>query len=166
MNFMKRMLTAFCLFFVLASSAQVTKDDINLVQAMYGKDKRDLMQEYMTFKDTAKATAFWKMYDSYEAERKKLGQGFIAILQDYGTHYATLNDAKADALITRMAANNQAFENLYKKYYGQMKPVVGALKASQFLQLEGYLRSVVKTNILSQIPFIGEIDRTKVNNLK
>jgi len=42
-----------------------------------------------------------------------------------------------------------------------MKPAVGALKASQFFQLEGYLRSAIKTTILDDIPFIGEIDRTK-----
>jgi hypothetical protein len=42
-----------------------------------------------------------------------------------------------------------------------MKPVVGALKASQFIQLESYLRSVIKTSILDEIPFIGEIDKTR-----
>jgi hypothetical protein len=55
-----------------------------------------------------------------------------------------------------------AFENLYSKYYKKMKPVVGALKASQFLQLEAYLRSAVKISVLNQIPFIGEIDRSKL----
>lgn len=162
---MKKMLTALFVLFVVSASAQMTKDDINLIQAIYGKDKRDLMQAYMTFNDSAKAKAFWKIYDNYETERKALGRSYIAIMQDYANNYSTLNDAKADGLVTRMSANNLGFENLYKKYYTQLKPAVGALKASQFLQLEGYLRSVVKVNILSQIPFVGEIDRTKVNNL-
>lgn len=162
---MKRMLTAMFVLFVVSASAQLTKDDINLIQAIYGKDKRDLMQAYMSFKDSSKAKAFWKIYDSYEVERKALGQSYLGIMQDYANNYATLNDAKADGLVTRMSANNVGFENLYKKYYMQLKPAVGALKASQFLQLESYLRSVVKVNILNQIPFIGEIDRTKINNL-
>ena len=63
-----------------------------------------------------------------------------------------------------MSANNIAYENLYSKYYKQMKPVVGALKASQFLQLEAYLRNSIKTAILDEIPFIGEIDRSKVKD--
>jgi len=159
---MKKLLTPICLVLFFSASAQLTQDDVNLVQSMYGKDKRDLMQAYMTFKDDASATAFWKLYDSYEAERKKLGQDFIAILQDYATNYETLDDKKADALVTRMSANNIAFENLYAKTYKQMKPVVGALKASQFLQLEGYLRTAIRLVVYDQIPFIGEIDRSKI----
>lgn len=160
---MKKLLTAICFLSILSSSAQqATTDDVNLVQAMFGKDKRDLMQEYMQFKDTAKANAFWRTYDRYEVERKALGKDFVAILQDYAKHYSTLNDAKADNLVMRSSANNMAFENLYKKYYGKMKPLIGSLKASQWLQLEGYLRGAVKTHILGQIPFIGQIDRSQV----
>jgi hypothetical protein len=159
---MKGLLTAALIFFFISVSAQATKDDINLIQAMYGKDKRDLMQDYMKFKDTATASAFWKLYDQYEAERKKLGQDYIAILQDYADHYQNLDDNKADNLVTRASANNIAFENLYMKYYKLMKPKVGAVKASQFLQLEAYLRNAVKTSVLNHIPFIGEIDRSKM----
>src|SRR5215472_14939353 len=129
---------------------------------MYGKSKRDLMEAYMKFKDTASGNAFWRLYDGYEAERKKLGQDYIAILQDYANNYDKLTDAKADALTNRAVANNIAFENLYSKYYKRMKPVVGALKASQFFQLEAYLRSAVKVRILDEVPFIGEIDRSKL----
>jgi hypothetical protein len=163
---MKRMLTVLSLLFVISASAQMTKDDVNLIQAIYGKDKRDLMESYMKFTDTAKANFFWKTYDSYETERKALGQQYLAIIQDYANNYSTLNDTKADGLITRSSANNTAYESLYKKYYAKLKPVVGALKASQFLQLEAYLRSEVKVNILNQIPFIGEIDRTKMEKPK
>jgi hypothetical protein len=163
---MKKMLTLVSVLFFLSASAQVTQDDVNLVQAMYGKDKRDLMDAYMKFSDTAKANKFWRIYDKYEAERKKLGQQYFAIIQDYADNYEKLTDAKADQLVMRMSANNLGFENLYKKYYAQLKPAVGSLKASQFLQLENYLRSAVKINIMDHIPFIGEIDRTKLPTTK
>lgn len=158
---MKKLLTPVCIFLFFSACAQLTNDDVNLVQAMYGKDKRDLMQQYLKFNDSTTANAFWKLYDNYESERKKLGQEFISILQDYTKNYETLDDKKADELVTRSLANNIAYENLYGKYYKKMKPVIGALKASQFFQLEGYLRSTIKTAVLDEIPFIGEIDRTK-----
>jgi len=66
---MKKLLTPalliffFAAFAQLSASAQVTQDDINLVQAMYGKNKRDLMKEYLKFKDSASAKAFWGLYD-------------------------------------------------------------------------------------------------------
>jgi hypothetical protein len=151
----------FAVFAQLSASAQMTKDDINLVQAMYGKDKRDLMREYLKFKDSASAHAFWGLYDKYEAERKKLGQTYIGIMNDYAKNYEKLDDTKANDLVTRASANNVAYENLYAKYYRQMLPVVGARTAAQFFQLEGYLRSVIRVRAMDQIPFIGEIDRSK-----
>src|SRR6516162_2508334 len=100
---MKKMLSLASILFFFSASAQMTQDDVNLVQAMYGKSKRDLMEAYMTFSDTGKANKFWKMYDSYEAERKKLGQQYLGIIQDYAKNYSTLNDAKADQLVARMS---------------------------------------------------------------
>lgn len=158
---MKKLLTPICIFLFLSASAQLTTDDVNLIQAMYGKEKRDLVQEYMGFTDSAAAGSFWKLYDGYEAERKKLAQDFIGILKDYANNYESLDDKKADELITKASVNNIAYENLYVKYYKKIKPVVGALKASQFIQLEAYFRSAIKTAILDEIPFIGEIDRIK-----
>lgn len=163
---MKKVLTAVFLLVFFSASAQLTKDDVNLIQSIYGKDKRDLMQAYMQFKDTATAKSFWKIYDAYEADRKKLGQDFIAILEDYANNYENLDDKKADNLVSRTSKNNIDYENLYVKYYKQMKPVVGALKASQFFQLEAYLRSVIKTSILDEIPFIDELDRSRIDEMK
>jgi len=158
---MKKLLTPIFLLLFSSAFAQLTQDDVNLIQSMYGKDKRDIMESYLKFKDEKSATAFWKLYDSYEAERKKLGQSYIKILQDYGKNYASLTNAKADELVTRSYNNNIAFENLFLKYYKQMKPVVGALTAGQFIQTEAYFRNAIKGAILDEIPFIGEIDRTK-----
>lgn len=154
-------LTAACFFILFSASAQVTQDDINLVQSMYGMEKRDLVQQYIKFNDSVSATAFWKLYDEYEVDRKKLGQDYIAILTDYANNFATLDDKKADELVSKSSENNIAYEKLYMKYYKKMKAPIGALKASQFFQLEAYLRSAIKTSILDEIPFIGEIDKTK-----
>ena len=158
---MKMLLSATCFFLFFSATAQVTQDDVNLVQSMYGKEKRDLVKEYIQFNDSASAAAFWKIYDDYEADRKKLGQDYITILEDYANNYETLDDKKADELVVKSSDNNIAYEKLYMKYYKKMKKAVGALKASQFIQLEAYLRSAIKTSVLDEIPFIGEIDKTK-----
>ena len=39
---MKKLLTPICMFLFFSVSAQVTKDDVNLIQSMYGKDKQTL----------------------------------------------------------------------------------------------------------------------------
>jgi hypothetical protein len=159
---MKQVLTliGICLFFSAAAQTG-EEDDLSVIQSMYGKEKHDLVQEYMQFNDSASAHAFWKIYNSYETERKKLGEDYLTILQDYVDHYENINDKKADELITKTSANNIAMENLYVKYYKKLKPAIGALKASQFIQLEAYLHTAIKIYILDGIPFIGDIDKSK-----
>jgi len=62
-------------------------------------------------------------------------------------------------LITEVLKLNGEQTKLYQKYYGKMKKVISPLKAAQFIQLEVYLENAVRTQIQSQIPFIGDLDR-------
>ena len=96
--------------------------------------------------------------------KKKLSSDFISILEDYANNYESLDDKKADVLVTKMSANNIAYENLYSKYYKQMKPVVGALKSKPVPATGSLSQNSIKTAILDEIPFIGEIDRSKVKD--
>ncbi|QOG04381.1 hypothetical protein [Flavobacterium sp. MDT1-60] len=137
------------------------KEDVELVQSIYGKSKSDLVKQYMNLSDTQNV-AFAKVYDNYETERKTLGQKKLQLINDYATNYATLTDEKADELAKGTLKNNQDYEKLYSKTYGQAKKAIGAINAAKFIQLEVYLQTVIRNQIQESIPFIGELDKTKV----
>lgn len=137
------------------------KEDVELVQSIYGKSKSDLVRQYMNLSDTQSA-AFTKVYDNYETERKVLGQKKLEIINDYAQNYATLTDEKADELAKGTLKNNQDYEKLYSKTYNQIKKAIGAINAAKFIQLEVYLQTVIRNEIQETIPFIGELDKTKV----
>jgi hypothetical protein len=54
--------------------AQSNKEDVDLIQSIFGKEKKELVQVYMTIPE-AKSAKFWTLYDTYETARKKLGTG-------------------------------------------------------------------------------------------
>ncbi len=137
------------------------KEDVDLVQSIYGKSKSDLVRQYMNLSDT-QAAAFTKVYDKYEVERKTLGQTKLQLINYYAENYATLTDEKADELAKGTLKNNQDYEKLYSKTYGQMKKEIGAINAAKFIQLEVYLQTVIRGEIQDAIPFIGELDKAKV----
>lgn len=154
------------LLFVLAVSstafAQSTmKDDVDIVQSVYGKSKAELVNQYMALTGT-QATDFAKVYEAYEVERKKLGQEKIQLINQYATDYGTLTDANADAISKGVLKNNLAYDKLYSSYYEKAKKAVGALNAAKFIQLEVYLQTEIRSSLQNAIPFIGEIDMTKV----
>jgi hypothetical protein len=158
---MKKIL-AFAIAAIITSGvyAQSNKEDVDMIQAMYGKAKKDLVIEYMKFNDTEK-TAFWPVYDAFENERKTLGRERIAILSDYAQHYSTLDDVKAADLGKRAIDNNIALEKLNQKYFPKFTTAVGALKAAKYMQLELYMQTAVKSELQDQIPFIDELNKTK-----
>ncbi|MDL2142795.1 hypothetical protein QQY79_09720 [Flavobacterium tructae] len=145
-----------------SSYAQSTfKEDVDVVQSIYGKSKGDLVKEYMNLSDS-QAAAFAKVYDSYEADRKGLGQTKFQLINDYAVNYATLTDEKADELAKGTLRNHIGYEKLYSKTYTQAKKVIGAINAAKFIQLEVYLQTIIRAEILETIPFIGELDKSKV----
>lgn len=137
------------------------KEDVEVLQSVYGKSKADLVKQYMNLSDT-QAAAFTKIYDNYEVSRKELGQTKFQLINDYAANYATLTDAKADELAKATLKNHIAYEKLYEKTYNQSKKAIGAINAAKFIQLEVYLQTIIRSEILEAIPFIGELDKTKV----
>lgn len=139
------------------------KEDVEVLQSIYGKSKSDLVKEYMNLSDTQSA-AFTKIYDTYETERQALGQTKFQIINDYATNYATLTDAKADELAKATLKNNLNYEKLYTKTYGHAKKAIGAINAAKFIQLEVYLQTTIREELQNAIPFIGELDKSKVKS--
>lgn len=146
----------------LSSYAQSSfKEDVDVLQSVYGKSKSDLVKQYMNLSDT-QSLAFAKVYDDYETARKTLGQSKFQLINDYASNYATLTDEKADELAKGTLKNHLAYEKLYCKTYSKAKKAIGAINAAKFIQLEIYLQTIIRAETLESIPFIGELDKSKI----
>jgi hypothetical protein len=148
--------------FFLSSYAQSNKEDIDMIQSIYGKEKKAIFADFIMPADDAKKQAFWDLYDAYETERKALAKKRIDILEKYADTYLTLDDKSTDELIISMKNQGKAVEGLIDTYYKKMKKAVGTKQAAQFYQLEGYLLSVTRVYILGNIPFIGELEKSEI----
>jgi len=160
---MKKLLLVVAVAISSVSFAQSgTKEDMDVIQSLYGKQKQELVSAYMKL-EGKQAAAFEKVYNAYETERKTLGRKRMELINDYANNFETLTDAKADQLVKATLKNNIAYENLYAKYFEQSKKAIGTLNAAKFIQLENALQTAVKAETQDAIPFIGEIDKTKKN---
>jgi hypothetical protein len=160
---MKRLilLSAF-LFGALILKAQPTVDEINLIQSAYGMEKRAIVEQYMKLTE-AEASAFWKVYDEYEAKRKDYGKTRVSNIVDYANNYANLTDEKASDLVKKSLENQIAITKLQESTFKKLAKVMAPKRAAQFVQLENYLETVIRLNIADDIPFIGELDDTRKN---
>ncbi|MBZ5856082.1 hypothetical protein [Flavihumibacter profundi] len=145
------------------SFGQSNKEDVDMIQAMFGKEKKDLVQAYMTIPEAQK-TAFWNLYDQYEGERKALGRERIALIESYANDYNKLDDAKSSSLMNRKLKWLGDYTKLQKKYFDSMSKVIGGKQASKLFQLEDYLENNIRLTIQESIPFIEELDKTKAKD--
>lgn len=136
------------------------KEDLEIIQGIYGKSKKELAQAYMAIPETQSA-AFWKIYDEFEVERKALGTAKVGIINDYASNFANLTDESADKIAKASLKNSMDFQKLFSKYYDKYKKVVGAVTAAKIIQFENYMQTTVQTEIQDAIPFIGEIETIK-----
>lgn len=153
---MKNLLLIAALFISVAGFAQSNKEDVDLIQSIFGKEKKAIVAEFIKL-EGAQSDAFWKLYDEYETQRKELGKQRISLLEKYTNSYMTLDDATTDQLMKEMMTLGVKTDKLIYTYYGKIKKVSGVKAAAQFAQLETYLLSIIRSTIFENIPFIGEL---------
>ena len=130
------------------------------MQNVWGMEKQALVKEYMTFNE-AEAAAFWPVYEEYAAKRQEIGVRRIDIIMDYANNYEKMTNDKASSITNAVFKNNLQLEKLQQQYYKKMSKAIGALKATEFMQLEKYLDSVLRLQTQENIPFLKELDNQR-----
>lgn len=140
--------------------AQSNKEDIQLIQAMYGKEKKALVSEYMAL-DSAKSSKFWTLYDEYESDRKTLGAERLNLLESYANNYATLDDKKALEITSKLIELNGRYIKFQQKYLKKFSDGLGGLQAAKFFQLENYLETAIRLTLQDELPAIADLEEER-----
>ncbi|ULQ51998.1 hypothetical protein [Flavihumibacter fluvii] len=142
------------------SNAQSNKEDIAIIQSMFGKEKKELVAEYMSV-PAAQQEKFWSLYDDYEDKRKALGRERISLIEEYANNYAALDDKKATELTKNKFSWASKFNKLQESYFSKFAAVIGGRNAAKLMQLEDYLENNIRLTIQEEIPFIDEIEKRR-----
>jgi hypothetical protein len=139
--------------FATFTYGQSNKEEVDLMQAAFGMDKKAAVAEFVKPSETQKA-AFWKLYDEYETQRKDLGRQRIALLEEYAGKYQTMTSEQADAWTKKVMALQKKTDALIATYYGKVKSISDGIVATQFYQIENNILAGIRAEILDQIPFV------------
>jgi len=155
---------ALCILLVMPGIRLIAQNNIDeelqLVRDQWGVDKKQLIMQYMNFTD-AESKAFWPIYDAYMKENRVLMDKRINLIKDYAKSYQNLTNAKSADITNKILDNDVAVATLQKKYYAKFSTAITPKRASQYLQVEYYLLTSIKSMIQDQIPFIGELEKAK-----
>jgi len=133
--------------------AQSNKEEIDLMQAAFGMEKKAVVQ-YFVEPGEADKDAFWTLYDEYETERKELGKERIDLLTDYADNYQKMTNEHADEWMTKVISLQGRTDKLLTKYFKKVKKETNPILATKFYQIEGFILTSIRMEVLSEIPFL------------
>jgi hypothetical protein len=149
----KYILITFALFLASFAYTQSNKEEIDLVQAAFGMDKKTIVADFVQLSDTQK-DAFWTLYDEYETKRKEYGRERIELLKQYAEQYMTMTSEQADAWTKKVMELQIKTDKLIATYYEKVKGISDGVVATQFYQIENYILSMIRMSILQEVPFL------------
>lgn len=133
--------------------AQSNKEEVDLVQAAFGMEKKNVVANFVQLSEAQK-TAFWKIYDEYETKRKELGKERIKVLEVYAKEYLTMTPEQADAWTKSLITLQKKTDALIETYYTKVKTATDGLVATQFYQIEAYILTAIRMRVLDEVPFV------------
>jgi hypothetical protein len=136
-----------------ATWAQSNNEEIDLVQAAFGMEKKAIVAEFVQV-DTAQKAAFWTLYDEYETARKALGKERIELATKYNENYETMTAAEADAFMKQVIDLSKRTDDLIVTYYTKISKDVSPITAMQFYTIEQYILTAIRNKILSELPVL------------
>lgn len=87
---------------------------------------------------------------------RKTARKRIQLLEQYAKEYKTMTDEQADAWTKEVIKLSTATDKLIVTYYNKIKKVTSATVATQFYQIEGYILTAIRMEVLDGVPFLGE----------
>jgi hypothetical protein len=134
--------------------AQTMTDVDNVVRAEIRTRKSAIMAKAMGL-NTAQGDVFWPLYRAYESELDKLNDARMANIRNFADNYESMTDKVAGELAKQAFKVDGERIALLEKYYKTLSKELGPLKAVRFAQVENQLNTLIKFEMMKQIPLIA-----------
>lgn len=128
-------------------------EELNVIQNLFGVQKKAVFEENMDLTD-ANSEAFWKLYNQYEIERKKIGNDKMEILKGFSEKGGALTNEQADEIIGKAGKIRNSEHSLIMKYVKQIRKNTSPIVAAQFYQIENYILDGVRFTLLNNVDFV------------
>ena len=148
---LKQLLFLFAIFtFSIGMTGQGSQDELQLMQSLYGMEKRDIVSEFIELNDSQEQE-FWLLYDEYEVKRKDIGKERFKLLTSYVDDYGQVKPQDADNFMKQAIPLRIKSDKLVDNYYKRIKSRTDPIVAMQFYQIENYLADVIRMELLEEI---------------
>ncbi|AOW11058.1 hypothetical protein EM308_17065 [Flavobacterium gilvum] len=150
------------LFFVgtIATYSQASDLELDAMVSVLGLEKKEAVSKLVVLPES-QAEVFWKIYDEYQLKNKQTAIERIKLYQNTALSYHSLTPELAESLANQYFKNRKDQERTLETYYKKIKNATNATTAFQFYQAEVYLLTLLRAQIMQQIPTYGQLVQMK-----
>ena len=145
-----------CAGISFAGYSQTSDAEAEAIVNLLGVQKKEAIGKLVSVsgKDSA---AFWKLYNEYEKENKKVALSRLALYERTAQAYSNMTVSVADSLAAKYFTNRFDQEKSLQEYYNKIKTATNAVIAFEFYQAEVYMLTQLRASIMQQIPTYGQL---------
>lgn len=136
---------------VAPAQAQSTYDDNQQLLSQIQTDKRAVVLKSMNL-DDAQVAAFTPIYDAYQADRRKIMERGVDLLNRYASNYDSMTDDAAKGLLKDWFKLQKDEDALVEKYSKKLAKAIPPTKVLRFVQIENKLNTLLRLPALRGIP--------------
>ena len=139
------------LLFSTLCIAQNSSNEWELINSAFGKEKKQMMAKFVQLPDD---NVFWNFYREFEKERKQYSNESYHVLLDYAENYVNYSDDKLEQIMADNMRVRSKMDELLETYYLKIKDECGVKTASQFWMIQRYFESMLRANMLGNLPIL------------
>jgi hypothetical protein len=154
---MKKLFTTIFILTICATTAMAQHaEEVEAVKDHFkDQSKKNIIKKFMKL-EGATATAFWTLYDQYEAERMKFAAQQSATTVKYVENFNNMTNEIAMDLLDESRARRAEEVQLKTKYLRKIARATTPIIAVQFAEIDYYIDLVIDQKFSESLPFIGE----------
>ena len=128
-------------------------DNMEIVKEKISTDKKLFIATNMQLSES-EASAFWPVYESYQAELGKLRDREIKLIEQFSASYETMSDDVAKNLLDDSLSIDSDHQKLRQSYLSKIRGVLSDKKVARYYQLESKIDAVLEYEMAKRIPLV------------
>lgn len=148
----------FSFLFILIFSqgfSQKFRSEFEIFKSVFNTEKTNYIDREMALTDEEEKV-FWPIYEDYEIDRAKFSGKRWEIHQRYAGNYNEFTEPDAKNYLQDLLRFQKKELKLQTKYFNLLSNKLSPAKAVRFIQLEEYIYTKIKYEILEVLPFVEE----------
>jgi hypothetical protein len=133
-------------------------NEISLTRSQIQTDRQAIVAGNLPMGEE-QAKAFWPLYREYRAELAKLGDRFVALVENYAKNYDTLTDVQAQAMVDEFFAIQKEETKIKSAWAPKLGKVLPPKSLARFVQIENKLDAIIRLELADEIPLVKQMQQ-------